>query len=91
MLQEVNLLAADDSGSGGGVYSMEELGRAVASLWPELDHKLGLGFAYKAARLNADGPSFSPKTLPFASRSVRRALLTPQVNPGSLYRCGQRC
>ena len=23
----------------------------------------------------------------FASRSVRRALLTPQVNPGSLYRC----
>ena len=26
---------------------------------------------------------------PFASRSVRRALLTPQVNPGSLYRCGR--
>ena len=26
---------------------------------------------------------------PFASRSVRRALLTPQANPGSLYRCGR--
>ena len=25
-----------------------------------------------------------------ASRSWRRALLTPQVNPGSLYRCGNR-
>ena len=27
---------------------------------------------------------------PFASRSLRRALLMPQVNPGSLYRCGKR-
>ena len=27
---------------------------------------------------------------PFASRSVRRALLTPRVNPGSLCRCGRR-
>ena len=26
---------------------------------------------------------------PFAPRSVRHALLTPQVNPGSLYRCGK--
>ena len=26
---------------------------------------------------------------PFAPRSVRRALLTPQINPGSLYRCGR--
>ena len=26
---------------------------------------------------------------PFASRSVRRALLTPQVHPGSHYRCGR--
>ena len=26
---------------------------------------------------------------PFASRSAQRALLTPQVNPGSLYRCGK--
>ena len=26
---------------------------------------------------------------PFASCSVRRALLTPQVNPGFLYRCGR--
>ena len=33
----------------------------------------------------AIGPS---RTL-FASRSVRRPLLTLQVNPGSLYRCGQ--
>ena len=30
------------------------------------------------------------KTLSFASRYVRRALLTPQVNPGSVYRCGKR-
>ena len=30
-----------------------------------------------------------PYALPFASRSVRRALLTPQVNPGSLYSCGE--
>ena len=37
---------------------------------------------------------FSPMARPernlFASRSVRRALLTPQANPGSLYRCGER-
>ena len=26
---------------------------------------------------------------PFAPWSVRRALLTPQVNPGSRYRCGK--
>ena len=26
----------------------------------------------------------------FAPRSVRRALLMPQVNTGSLYRCGKR-
>ena len=32
------------------------------------------------------GPS-SPKP---ASRSLRRALLMPQVNTGSLYRCGKR-
>ena len=32
------------------------------------------------------GP-FSPKP---ASRSLRRALLTPQVDPGSFYGCGQR-
>ena len=25
----------------------------------------------------------------FASRSLQRALLTPQVHPGSLYRCGR--
>ena len=26
---------------------------------------------------------------PFQPRSARRALLTPRVNPGSLYRCGR--
>ena len=30
-----------------------------------------------------------PARNPLASRSVRRTLLTPQVNPGSLYRCGR--
>ena len=30
-----------------------------------------------------------PACNPFASRSVWRALLTPQVNPGSLYHCGK--
>ena len=33
-----------------------------------------------------DGPSRAKS----ASHSLRRALLTPQVNPGSLYRCGKR-
>ena len=32
------------------------------------------------------GPSYPAL---FASRSVRRALLTSQVNPGSLYRCSR--
>ena len=31
-----------------------------------------------------------PSRAKSASRSVRRALLTPQVNPGSRYRCGTR-
>ena len=35
---------------------------------------------------NRDGPSRAKS----ASRSLRRALLTPQANPGSLYRCGKR-
>ena len=30
-----------------------------------------------------------PAAHSFASRSVRRALLTPRVNPGSRYRCGK--
>ena len=30
-------------------------------------------------------PEHSPR-----ARSLRRALLMPQANPGSLYRCGQR-
>ena len=29
------------------------------------------------------------KALPFASRSVRRALLLPQASPGSPHRCGE--
>ena len=35
---------------------------------------------------SGDGPSRAN----YASRSLRRALLIPQVNPGSLYRCGKR-
>ena len=31
-----------------------------------------------------------PSRAKSASRSLRRALLTPQANPGSLYRCGKR-
>ena len=31
-----------------------------------------------------------PSRANFASRSLRRALLMPQVNTGSLYRCGKR-
>ena len=34
-------------------------------------------------------PQGPPRTL-LAPRSLRRALLTPQANPGSLYRCGKR-
>ena len=34
-------------------------------------------------------PQGPPRTR-LAPRSLRRALLTPQANPGSLYRCGKR-
>ena len=34
-----------------------------------------------------DGGGRAARRAPFASRSVRRALLTSQVNPGSLYCC----
>ena len=34
--------------------------------------------------------SRSPSRAKSAPRSLRRALLMPQVNPGSLYRCGKR-
>ena len=34
------------------------------------------------------GTPGTARAAPFASRAVRRALLTPQVNPGSPYRCG---
>ena len=37
--------------------------------------------------VNLKGPSGAHNL--FASRSVRRALLTPRLNPGSLYRCGK--
>ena len=39
-----------------------------------------------AFQVSAYGPSRAKS----ASRSLRRALLTPQVNAGSLYRCGKR-
>ena len=42
---------------------------------------LALRFGDSAAR-SAPKPSF-------ASQSVRRALLIPQANPRSLYRCGE--
>ena len=34
--------------------------------------------------------TFGPSRAQSASLSLRRALLTPQVNPGSRYRCGKR-
>ena len=39
-----------------------------------------------------DGPKSDAwaRPAPFASRSLRRALLTPQANPGSFYRCSKR-
>ena len=33
--------------------------------------------------------STAARAAPFASRSMRRALLTPQLDPGSRYRCGK--
>ena len=57
-----------------------------------LQHMIGLHWWSRALPLvtpkaaKQPGPS---RQTPFASRSVRRALLIPQANPGSLYRCGQ--
>ena len=57
-------------------------------------HMYGLGvpkscdtaFSY----YNPAAEQVRPRRAKAASRSLRRVLLTPQVNPGSLYRCGQR-
>ena len=58
----------------------------------------GVPPSQSAARLMEDA-GFGPEAqeqhaaarpAPFASRSVRRALLMPQANPGSLFRCGKR-
>ena len=38
---------------------------------------------------NDDDFDFGPSRAKTASRSLRRALLTPQVNTGSLYRCAK--
>ena len=40
--------------------------------------------------LRVQPPTVGPSRAKSASRSARRALLTPQVNPGSRYRCGSR-
>ena len=63
--------------------------RLAAGLVGDLFHPvIQLGYAFESgdAELIAQGPS-SPKPAP---RSWRCALLTPQVNPGSFYRCGKR-
>ena len=39
--------------------------------------------------ITSENKDLMARPAPFASRSVRRALLTPQVNPGSRYRCGK--
>ena len=44
-------------------------------------------FRYAPGNLTATAHDHSARPAPFASRSVRRALLTPQVNSGSRYRC----
>ena len=44
----------------------------------------------RAKAVAADGKRVGPSRAKSAPRSLRRALLTPQVNPGSLYRCGKR-
>ena len=55
---------------------------------PGLDFELRADSAGAAggAAPGADGLSRAKS----ASRSLRRTLKTPQVNPGSLYRCGKR-
>ena len=46
----------------------------------------GTSVAVTGVLVALEGPSRAKP----ASRSLRRVLLTPQVNPGSLYRCGKR-
>ena len=68
-------------------------GAAVEVGW-SLRAQHGGGYSYRLApaagplteQTFGQGPC-SPKP---ASRSLRRALLTPQVNSGSFYRCGKR-
>ena len=48
-----------------------------------------LGSQEKLLQLETYTPESVARPAPFASRSARRALLTPQVNPGSLYRCSE--
>ena len=54
---------------------------------------LCVGGVYTFTEIRGPKTTFAYKDMarpaPFASRSARRALLMPQVNPGSLYRCGK--
>ena len=49
----------------------------------------GDGLRFKTKQ-TVSGEMARPAKAPFASRYVRRALLIPQANPGSVYRCGKR-
>ena len=62
----------------GDGYGLEEVPPASA-----VTPARGINFA---EMLQIPGPSRAKS----APRSLRRALLMPQVNPGSLYRCGKR-
>ena len=58
--------------------------RSTERLWPgETSHS-----ETKGVRGSSAATARAARTL-FTSRSVRRPLLMPQVNPGSLYRCGE--
>ena len=59
-------------------------GSGACGSWCTKDVNVGIGCGDNSHRIC--GPS-SPKP---ASRSLWCALLTPQVNPGSFYRCGKR-
>ena len=76
----------------------EYTGKMLASLEDEFHFEAAIGGALSGGQIavwmavygprdGTTGPS-QPGT-PFAPRSVRRALLMPQVHPGSLYRCGK--
>ena len=47
------------------------------------------GMKALADYIHSKGLKFGPSSRNPASRSVRRALLTPQVKPGSRYRCSR--